>query len=205
MRKATVFVLLALVLAPLMLAGPTADVQAASVFSRQLSAAELAKVEAGEILIDSQKFASPDGTTRGRALAVGFMRASKDKLMTTLLDFNSYPQYMPRMQKAETYQTTPTQISVKFTIKMLITVVYHIKHYFNRAGGTMTWELDKAQKNDIRETTGSWYFQPYKNGCLAFYSVTLDSGHPIPGWLEDYMTKRDLPNILRVLRTRVGG
>jgi hypothetical protein len=193
-------------LTPLLFSARGHDAQAATpVFSRQLSAAEFAQIEAGEILLDSQKFSTPDGTTRGRALAIGYIRAGKDKLMDTLLDYASYPLYMPRMQKAEIYERTPARINVKFTIKLLVTIVYHIKHYFNRAGGTMTWELDRSKPNDIRDTTGSWYFQPYKNGCIAYYSVAIDSGHAIPGWLEDYMTKRDLPNILRALRTRVGG
>ena len=206
MRRWTLFLILLLLMTPLLFSFRVDDAQAATpIFSRQLTAAEFTQIEAGEILLDSQKFSTPDGTTRGRALAVGFIRASKDKLLETLLDYASYPQYMSRMQKAEVYERTTTQVNVKFTIKLLITVVYHLKHYFNRATGTMTWELDRSKPNDIRDTTGSWYFQPYKNGCIAFYSVTVDSGHAIPGWLEDYMTKRDLPNILRAVRTRVGG
>jgi len=206
MRRWPLFLIPLLVLTPLLFSFRVHDVQAAApIFSRPLSAAEFAQIEGGEILLDSQKVSTPDGTTRGRALAVGYIRASKDKLMDTLLDYTSYPQYMPRMKKAEIYERTSAQVNVKFTIKLVITVVYHLKHYFNRPAGTMTWELDRSKPNDIRDTTGSWFFQPYRNGCIAYYSVTLDSGHAIPGWLEDYMTKRDLPNILRALRTRVGG
>jgi ribosome-associated toxin RatA of RatAB toxin-antitoxin module len=205
MRKWPVLVFLLLLLTPLLFSGRANDARAAAVFSRSLSAAELAKIEAGEILLDSQKFSTPDGTTRGRALAVGFIRAGKDKLINTLLDYTSYPQFMPRMKKAEIYLTAGNVISVKFTIKVLVTVVYYLKHTIDRAGGSITWELDPSHKSDIRDTTGSWYFQPYKNGCIAYYAVTLDSGYAIPGWLEDYLTKRDLPAILRALRTRVGG
>ena len=155
--------------------------------------------------MESQKYKNEAGETRGRGLAIGFVKADKNKIMNTLLDYPSYPQWMPRVKKTEVYHKTPTQVYVQFTLKVVITIVYHIKHTINVGAGTITWELDKSKENEIRDTTGSWLVKPHKDGCLLFYSVALDSGHAVPGWLEDYLTKKDLPNVIKAVKKRVGG
>jgi len=173
--------------------------------ARDLTAAELAQVEAGEIILESHKFKNEAGETRGRGLAIGYIKASKDKIMDTLLDYPSYPQFMPRVKKTNVYLNTPTQVNVQFELKVMITIVYHIKHTVNRAAGTITWVLDKSKQNDIKDTTGSWVIKPYKDGCLVYYSVSLDTGRSVPGWLEDYLTKKDLPNVVNAVKKRIEG
>ena len=75
----------------------------------------------------------------------------------------------------------------------------------DRANGVITWKLDDSKENEIRATTGFWAVKPHKDGCLVYYSVALDTGHAVPGWLEDYLTKKDLPSVVTAVKKRVGG
>lgn len=206
MRKVVVcFSILLFILTASFLAMQKQSEASSSVIQRELSQDELTRLEAGEVILESQKYENEAGEIRGRGLAIAYVKANKKAVMDTLLDYPSYPQFMPRVKNTEVYLNTPTQINVKFTLKVVITIVYYIKHYVDRDAGTIAWELDNTQENDIKDTTGSWLVKPHKQGCLLFYSVALDTGRSVPGWLEDYLTKKDLPNVVRAVKEKVGG
>lgn len=194
---------LALVFLLTMLAATAA--WAVQVNVRDLTAAELAQVEAGEIILESQRYNDAEGNARGRGLAIGYIKADKDKILDTILAYDTYPQWMPRVKKTSFYKNTATEKDVKFKLKVLITIEYHIRHRINAEAGEITWELDTGKPNDIKATTGFWKIVPHKDGCLVYYSVALDSGKAIPAAIEDYLTKKDLPNIIKTLRQRTGG
>jgi len=178
---------------------------AGPVNARALTAAEQAQVEAGEVILESQKYQDAEGKTRGRGLAIGYIKADKTKILNAILAYETYPQWMPRVKQTSVYKNTATEKDVKFSLKVLITVEYHIKHLIDAGAGEITWTLDASKPNDIKATTGFWKIVPYKQGCLVYYSVTLDTGKAVPAAVEDYLTKKDLPNIIKTLRTRVGG
>jgi ribosome-associated toxin RatA of RatAB toxin-antitoxin module len=177
---------------------------AASVPMRDLSADELAKIEKGDVILESQT--SSGANTRGRGLAIGFINASKDKVMDTILKYEDYPQFMPRVKSSEVYTRTDSQIDVHFTIDVaFIKISYYLTHQVDRAAGTISWSLDKTKKNDIAGTDGFWGFKPYKNGTIVYYTVSVDTGRAVPKAVEDYLTKRDLPNIVKNMKKRVEG
>lgn len=197
--------LLAILFVAALLAVP-ALAQAQNMKARDLTPAELAKIEAGEIILESQTQDDASGKSRGRGLAIGFIGAGKDKIIDTILKYEDYPQFMPRVQSTEVYNRTATEVDTKFTIKVvLVKVTYHLAHKIDRAAGTITWTLDKNKKNEIAGTDGVWVFKPYKNGTIVYYSLSVDTGLAVPKSIEDYLTKKDLPDIVRRIRERVMG
>lgn len=180
--------------------------QAPNTQMRELTAAELARVEKGEIILESQTQTDAAGKSRGRGLAIGFINADKNKIIDTILKYEDYPQFMPRVQSTEVYTRTATEVNVKFTIKVvLVKVTYYLMHTVNRDAGYITWTLDKSKKNEIAATDGVWVFKPYKNGTIVYYSLSVDTGLAVPKSIEDYLTKKDLPNIVSKIRERVTG
>jgi ribosome-associated toxin RatA of RatAB toxin-antitoxin module len=173
---------------------------------RELTATEQAKVEAGEIILESQTYKDEQGRSRGRGLAIGYIKAPKDKIIDTILKYEDYPQFMPRVKATEVYLRTDTAVNVKFTIEVvLVKVTYYLTHKVDRAAGIITWTLDKSKPNEIAATDGFWGLKPYKDGTLVYYSVSADTGRAIPKTIEDYLTKKDLPNIINSIKKRVGG
>jgi ribosome-associated toxin RatA of RatAB toxin-antitoxin module len=199
------WLLVSMLLAAAVAACP-ASASAQGVKMRELSPAELAKVEAGEVILESQTYQDAQGRTRGRGLAIGFVKADKGRIMDTILGYEAYPQFMPRVKTTAVYGRTDTQVNVKFTIEVvMVKVSYHITHQVDRAAGTISWTLDKSRPNEIAATDGFWGLKPHKNGTLLYYTVAVDTGRSIPKAIEDYLTKKDLPNIVKSIKKRVGG
>jgi hypothetical protein len=55
---------------------------------------------------------------------------------------------------------------------------------------------------DLRVLRGSWVLQSDGEGTLAHYAVDLAPGFWVPRWIVRAALRRDLPKMLRALRTR---
>ncbi|HEY1312943.1 MAG TPA: SRPBCC family protein [Steroidobacteraceae bacterium] len=55
---------------------------------------------------------------------------------------------------------------------------------------------------DLLRLRGSWVLQSDGNFTIAHYAVDLEPGFWVPHWIERAALKRDLPKMLRALRTR---
>jgi ribosome-associated toxin RatA of RatAB toxin-antitoxin module len=173
---------------------------------RDLNPADLAKIESGEIILESRTFQDAQGRTRGGGLAIGYIKTGKDKIIDTILKYEDYPQFMPHVKSAEVYTRTDAQVDVNFKIEVaFVKLSYYLTHKVDRANGVITWTLDKTKKNDIAGTDGFWGLKPYKDGTIVYYTVSVDTGRAVPKTIEDYLTKRDLPNIVKTMRKRVEG
>jgi len=172
------------------------------VTARPLSDAELAKIETGEIILESNTVRDAKGNARATGLAIGFIDAPKDKIMDTILDYPSYPEFMPRVKAISLTGEGEHQV-VNYTIKVtLLTIKYAMVHQVDRAAGTIQFNLDKTKKNDIADSQGFWALKPHKNGTIIYYSVLVDTGMAVPKAIEDYLTKKDLPNLIAKVRER---
>jgi hypothetical protein len=55
---------------------------------------------------------------------------------------------------------------------------------------------------DLRTLRGSWVLQSDGKFTIAHYSVDLEPGFWVPQWIERAALRRDLPKMLRALRSR---
>jgi hypothetical protein len=55
---------------------------------------------------------------------------------------------------------------------------------------------------DLRTLRGSWELQKSGDYTIAHYSVDLAPGFWVPHWIVRSVLKKDLPRMLRALRTR---
>jgi hypothetical protein len=69
----------------------------------------------------------------------------------------------------------------------------------------MRWELDKSVEHGIADTKGVWKVTPVADGAhtLLSYWADVDTGQPIPGFIEKYLMDSSLPGLLGRLRDEV--
>src|SRR5207245_7935597 len=80
---------------------------------------------------------------------------------------------------------------------------YTLDLIFKPAQRTVSWVLDKSRSHDIADTFGAWEFLPYSQGkTVRRYTTTVDSGTVVPRFLEDFLIKNDLPEVLLSMRRR---
>jgi ribosome-associated toxin RatA of RatAB toxin-antitoxin module len=170
-----------------------------------LAKAEQAKLERGEVVVRGEMYTKPDGKRAGRGKAYCVVNAPPETLFATLSEYEKVPEYLPRLKRVTVLEKSGEAWRVRQELKILFkTVSYGLNLKFSAAQKRMDWVLDKKQDNDIRDTAGSWEFLPHGAGkTLIVYTITVDTGTMIPGFLEDYLTKKDLPEVLAAMKRRV--
>jgi coenzyme Q-binding protein COQ10 len=170
-----------------------------------LTADNLDRLNEGEVLLTSQSFPTADGSMRARGVAVALVNRPAADVWSYLPDFENYPVFMPRLVSAKTYRKEGNVVGVEFKLKVLLTTVtYSLLHTIDPERGVLVLRLDTSREHDIRDTSGQWLVRPHgADQTLLAHSVVLDTGFAVPRVIEDYLTKRDLPNVVRAMKRRI--
>jgi ribosome-associated toxin RatA of RatAB toxin-antitoxin module len=176
--------------------------------SGKLSADEYKKILAGEIILRS---AVDEKTESGSGYAIGLIKATPKQIFDTIIDFDKYVEFMPRMLECKRTRLEGNLVDADFRLDMDITsIVYSINHTIYPAENKLTWVLDKTKKADyITATTGYWLAEEIPEGSLVEYSVAVDLEVKVPGmgWfvkkISKYLTHKDLPSVIDTLKKRV--
>lgn len=176
----------------------------------QLKPEEKKLIEQGEVIV----YEIPTPQKNGRTFkAIGLINGEVDHVYKVLQDFESYPEFMPNLEKIEVLEHKSHSAILNYTLDLPLNKVkkYRLYTEFNqeRNKAVITWKLIQwpglKESEKIVDTTGFWNFfeYPHKNGhILAVYQVYTDPG-PIPtglGWIVDILTENSVPDI--VLNTR---
>ena len=181
-----------------------ADLPPAAVQSG-LSTAEFSKATAGEVVVKGEVYKTPDGKDAARGKAWVVIAGSPDVCWDTLYRYEEAPQFLPRLKKVTISVKTPQKMDMEQDIKVVLsTYHYGLNFVLDKPRYTATWALDQTKKNDIKDTSGAWIFHPLPDGnTLLEYAVSVDSGLAVPQFISDYLTKKDLPEVLLAFKRRV--
>jgi len=185
----------------------------ADIANLKLKTEEKKLIEQGEVIV----YEIPTNHKKGRTFkAIGLINAKVDHVYKTLQDFESYPEFMPNLEKIEVLEHNAHSAVLNYTLDLPLNKVkkYRLYTEFNQDQdkAIITWKLipwpglKEAEK--IVDTTGFWNFTEYPNKkgyILAVYQVYTDPG-PIPtglGWIIDILTKNSVPDIVLNTRQRV--
>ena len=174
------------------------------------SAKEQAVLDKGQVVVRGGMADAPGGGRIGKGVAYVIINRPPQDAFAILQDYDKTPQFMPRLKKVTIKQRTPEHMKVVQVLHVFLfkSAEYTLDLNFDAAHKRMSWTLDKKADNDIKDTFGSWNFVPYRQGkTLVVYEIAVDTGVALPGPLENYLTKRDLPGVLMAVkkRTESGG
>lgn len=169
-----------------------------------LSDKENETLQKGEVVVQSEVYTTADGKRAAKGKAYAVVNAPAEALWATILDYNKFPEFMPRLKKITILSKGEGTMKVRQEVSVpLSSVAYTLDLKFTPDPKRMDWTLDKAAKNDIADTFGSWEFLPYSEGkTLIRYTIAVDTGLFVPKFLEDYLVKKDLPEVLASFRRR---
>jgi len=173
--------------------------------SAGLSADEWSKISKGEVVSKTEMYKTADGKDAGRGRAWAVINATPDQCLATLKKYEDAPLYMPRVKKVTFLDRKDTTMTVVQELKVAFsTYRYSMNFVFDPAAHAMSWTLNKNYKNDIKDTTGTWSFIALDGGkTFLDYTVAADTGAAVPAFLANYLTQRDLPDVLSSFRKRV--
>jgi len=132
----------------------------------------------------------------GRGIAVLDIAANKRDIMKVITDYEEYPNFIERMEKAEIYKENEKEIFTAFTLNATVSKIeYYIYHKVDKRRGLVTWTLDYSRESDLDDSVGYWlaYRSPDdpKKTRLE-YSVDLRLKGWVPGFVEKLLADQGL-------------
>jgi hypothetical protein len=161
------------------------------------------RLEAGETLTFMER-KEKDGRDSAWGVTMVLVNRPRKVVWQYLKNQGKHPEFMPRMKKAEEYMHEDNKLGMHMTLKIFFKKVeYWIIQTFDEENCTFSWTLDKSKKNDVEATDGSWHVIAHgDNQCIALYRLSVDSGLFFPDFIENYLMKKDLPDVVHALKKR---
>jgi hypothetical protein len=163
---------------------------------KELSPEEMARLKKGEIVILKEMASEGDDKTAYiRALLV--LNKPIEKIWSLITKTERQVEYLSNIDEVTLVSRDGTGDIVEFHLSFgFIKVVYRVIHRYGD-NYYLYWSLDPNFKNDLKELKGFWqYFKLDDNTTLARYGTRVKASSLIPKFVEEYMTKRDLPKAL---------
>jgi carbon monoxide dehydrogenase subunit G len=171
-----------------------------------LADAELEAVLRGDVPTRTESFTTGAGKAAGRGLgAIAIDRPLAD-VWSTLARFEDRAEYVPRLESAQVLGRDGDVVRVKMQVNASVaTVRYTMRFTLDEPGHAIRWTLDpSAPDNGIRGAEGDYrLFALSPTRTLVIYRTWVDSGRSVPQFVQSYMSKRSIPELLRAVKKRV--
>jgi ribosome-associated toxin RatA of RatAB toxin-antitoxin module len=170
---------------------------------RRYSASEWKAMQGGEVITAEAGDAAKEERTVRAATIVPY---PPEQVWLVLGDFEKRPEFLPGAKEIRVARVDGNRVWLDERLKFfLVTIRYRVINTLEPAQGLMSWVLDKSVAHDIADTEGAWQLAAIDAGkqTLVLYRAWIDTGQPVPGFLESYLMKRSLPELIGGLRAEV--
>jgi carbon monoxide dehydrogenase subunit G len=124
----------------------------------------------------------------------------------TLIHFEHRAEYAPRVKSAVIVEQQADFIRVKMEIDASVTTArYTMRFQLDEPAKVITFRLDDTAKdNTIAAAEGEYrLYEVAPQRTLLVYRSYVDTGRAVPGFIQDYMAKKSVPNLLKAIKKRV--
>lgn len=160
----------------------------------------------GRIVTTETDTAGADGGVNTSAQTSVIIPRTPAQVWSVLVDFESRPPFTPGLKEARIKNVEGKQVWLDEWVRVWwVNIRYHIIATLEPERGLINWVLDKSLDNDIKESVGSWQLVPLPPGpqTLVRYRAHVETGQPVPDFIENFLVKRSLPSIVGGLREEV--
>ena len=173
----------------------------------KLSAAELAKVKNGEVVL---KNVIDPQTNKGYGSGFCLYHGTKDQFWKVIFDYEHYLDIYPRLKKVTVISRTSNKAVVDFQMDASLTTLNYTTINLLSADQTkLTWTTDMTRPHKyFKRNDGYWLLEEIGPGLIvAEYrvEVELDLGilSNVVGKIVQSMSRDDLPDVMISTRKRM--
>lgn len=174
----------------------------------RLTAADLKELEAGKTIVRSR--AVPPGKDGAHVMSAALVKAAPEVIFEVVIDCKGNPAYIPHLVEcSNTYAGGASEPPVavyeqteklRFGFGFISKDIRYTLRAFHMRPVMRGWVL---KKGDIKATEGYYRIIPYKDGKqILLYSVYTDPGTVVPDFIQEALTKRDLPKNVEAFKKR---
>jgi len=165
-----------------------------------LSAQDWKKMEAGEIVILKEM-----RRDEGKAFIQSALIFQKpiEEVHGLLTRTERQEEYLPHLDRAVLVKREGNRDIIEFLLHFsFIDIRYQVKHYYGEPGEyRMSWALNPDFKNEIAQLEGYWKFYRLDNTrTLARYGTLVRVGRLVPKFIEDALSRKDIPKSVGQLK-----
>jgi len=163
-------------------------------------------LEAGKAVYEYVKTENADGTTGGYARSLILINAPIKECWKIFCEFDKHHLYFPRQKGTVVIESSKTQALIQKIFEFyVLEISYYIKYTIDHEKHRINYDLDKSRPHDLEETSGFFRFEKKDDKTTLFiYAVTkVETGLKVPGFIQNYITSRDLPNVAEHVKRRI--
>lgn len=160
----------------------------------------------GQIVTTKTDTAGTDGGINTSVQTSAIFPHTPAQVWSVLVDFDSRPAFTPGLEESHIKKVEGNRVWLDERVRVWwVNIRYHIIDTLEPERGLISWVLDKNLDNDIKDSVGSWQLVPLPPGpqTLVRYRARLDTGQPVPAFVESFLVKRSLPKLVGGLREEV--
>ena len=138
---------------------------------------------------------APDWGGDEEVAASAQIGATPEQVWRVLTDFDAWPEIFPDIDGVDVERIDSERVAVRKRGGGLgFDVEFTQLHTLRPVEGRIALELDRSQPSDIEELAGLWELRPIANGAGTHlvFRLRLDSGLPIPGFIERRAVARSM-------------
>src|SRR5262245_58462095 len=131
--------------------------------------------------------------------AAGIIHYPPEQVWSVVTDFEARPRYVANAKEVRIVQVDGDRVWLAQHLKVLLTNVrFGTICTLQPDRGFVSWVLDDRVDHDIADTRGSWQLIPLadRHETLVTYRAWIDSGKHVPGFIEHFLLKRSLPELI---------
>ena len=161
-----------------------------------VTAAERARLEAGEILVRDARVDEAGGA--GVALAIYHIDAPS--LWAIVGDCAANRRFVRGLQQCEVSGDADTRAVTRQRLKPYA-LMPALEYRFETVREPHRWIRIRLIDGDLRALAGSWRFDPLEDGhLLVSHAIRVQPRYPVPRWLARRTVKKDLAALMACLR-----
>ena len=166
-----------------------------------LSETQLEHVQAGAVIAEAD--VAPDRLAADIRAAV-LVSATPEQVFRTLTDCAQALRFVPHLKRCAVLDTAPDgswqNVEQQVDYGWLAPRAQYVFHADYERFERIRFS---TLRGDFRENRGVWVFRPVKDGkaTLVTYEARVAPAFYVPRWMMRNMLKRDLPDLMRGLRT----
>lgn len=170
-----------------------------------LDTKEQGRLESGELVLRHTRY--PGDAAAGRLLGLMEIEAGEDRVWEVVLDYEGRAATSGAQvsRYRDEWSGGAHLVDLAYELPVFTrTVRYHLQHRYEPQDDLLQWSLDPQRVNDMVLLEGSFSTAAGSRPgtTLLVFESGVDTGRPIPDWVEQFLLKRTLTDFLEGIRDR---
>ena len=162
----------------------------------------LTELEANPVRVQEQAGDPRPDDRAAQAQALVLFEQPRIVVLRLLAAVARQVEYRPELQRLSILEASALGDLVDYRVRfMLTTLHYRARHGWDFERGRVWWTLDPHFPNDLKVLDGLWEVRDLdERRTFGRFTTRIDLGPALPAFLQDYATRKKLPDSMEQVR-----